>query len=111
MKGAKLAISQIKSLLNNANFGKFAVQTGLLIRDSTFVSKTLLNSEVWHSLTKSQIEDLEVIDRIMLREILHAHCKTGLEWIDADSGKFYLRSLIQIRRLMYLWQLNSRDET
>ena len=61
------AISQIKSLLNDANFGKFAVQTGLLLRDSTFVSKMLLNSEVWHSLTKSQIEDLEVIDRILLR--------------------------------------------
>jgi hypothetical protein len=52
-----------------------------------------------------------VIDRILLREILHAHCKTGLEWIYADSGKFYLRSLNQIRRLMYLWHLNSRDES
>ena len=54
------AISQIKSLLNDADVRKFAVQTGLLLRDSTFVSKMLLNSEVWHSLTKSQIEDLGV---------------------------------------------------
>ena len=105
------AISQIKSLLNDANFGKFSVQTGLLLRDSTFVSKVLLNSEVWHSLTKSQINDLEVIDRILLRDVLKAHCKTGLEWIYADTGKLNLRSLIQIRRLMYLWHLNSRDKS
>ena len=105
------AISQIKSQLNDANFGKFFLQSGLVLRDTVFVSKVLLNSEVWHSLTKSQIEDLEVIDRILLRDILKAHCKTGLEWIYADTGKLNLRSLIQIRRLMYLWHINSRDES
>ena len=70
----------------------------------------MLNSEVWHSLTKVQIEDLEVTDKILLRNILQAHCKTGLEWIYADCGKLNLKALIQIRRLMYLWHVLSRDE-
>ena len=30
----------------------------LTLRDSIFVSKMLLNSEVWHAVTKNQIEDL-----------------------------------------------------
>ena len=81
------AIAQIKSVLNEARFGKFKVQTGLIMRDSIFVSKVLLNSEVWHSVTKSQVEDLEVVDRLLLRQILEAHCKTGLEWIYFDTGK------------------------
>ena len=42
-------ISQIKSLLNDANFGRFQIQSGLLMRDSMFCSKMLLNSEVLHS--------------------------------------------------------------
>ena len=75
------AISQIKSLLRDANFVKYTIQTGLLLRDTTFTSKMLLNTEVWHSITKSQLEDLEVIDRILLRNILNAHSKTGLEWL------------------------------
>ena len=104
------AISQVKSMLRDVNFGKFTVQTGLLFRDSTFVSKVLLNSEVWHSVTKVQIEDLEVVDKILLRNILQAHSKTGLEWIYADCGKLNLKALIQIRRLMYLWHVLSRDE-
>ena len=104
------AISQVKFMLSDVNFGKFTVQTGLLFRDSTFVSKVLLNSEVWHSVTKVQIEDLEVIDKILLRNILQAHSKTGLEWIDADCGKLNLKALMQIRRLMYLWHVLSRDE-
>ena len=62
----------------------------------TFLSKVLLNSEVWHSLTTFQIEDLEVTDKILLTNILQAHCKTGLEWIYADCGKLNLKALIQI---------------
>ena len=105
------AISQIKSLIKEVTLGKFTIQVGLILRDSIFVSKVLLNSELWHSLTKVQIEELEVIDRILLRQNLNAHSKTGLEWIYADTGKFNLRSLIKIRRLMYLWHILSRDES
>jgi hypothetical protein len=61
--------------------------------------------------TKSQLEQLEVMDRMLLRQVLSAHSKTGLEWIMADTGKLDLRSLIQMRRLMYLWHLLSRDES
>ena len=56
------------------------------------------------------MEELEVVDRMLMRHLLNAHCKTGIEWIMADTGKNNLKSLIQIRRLMYLWHLLSRDE-
>ena len=105
------AISQIKSNLSDVNYGRYMLQTGLLMRDSIFVSKMLLNSEVWHSVTKSQLEELEIVDKILLRHLLNAHSKTGLEWIFADTGKLNLRSLLQIRRLMYLWHLLSREES
>ena len=105
------AISQIKSLMRDMSMGKFAIQIGLILRDSIFVSKMLLNSEVWHCLTVNQIIELEKIDRILLRHILNAHSKTGIEWLYADTGKLNLRSLIQIRRMMYLWHVLSRDES
>ena len=105
------AISQIKALMKDVNLGKFTVQTGLIFRDSIFVSKILLNSEVWHSLTLSQVSELERIDKILLRHILNAHSKTGIEWLYFDTGKLNLGSLIKIRRLMYLWHVLSRDKT
>ena len=80
------------------------------MRDSIFTSKVLLNSEVWHSVTKAQVEELEVVDRMLMRHLLNAHCKTGIEWLMADTGKINLKSLIQIRRLMHLWHILSRDE-
>ena len=110
-KTGHAAVAQIKSLLAEGQFGKFFIQTGLVLRDSVFVSKMLLNSEVWHALTKVQIESLELIDRILLRTILNAHSKTGVEWLYADTGKLPLKYLIQYRRLMYLWHLLNRKDS
>ena len=104
------AISQIKSLLKDMNMGKFGIQIGLILRDSIFVSKMLLNSEVWYCVTQSQITELEKIDRILLRYILGAHSKTGIEWLYADTGRLNMESLMQIRRLMYLWHVLCRDK-
>ena len=105
------AISQIKSMMKDISMGKFTIQIGLIFRDSIFVSKMLLNSEVWHNLTQSQVNDLEKVDRILLRHTLDAHSKTGIEWLYCDTGKLNLGSHIKIRRLMYLWHILSRDES
>ena len=104
-------ISEIESMLNDGNFGKFTIQTGLTLRDTNFSSKVLLNSEVWHSLTKIQIASLEIIDRRLMRKIFDAHSKTSLEWLYSDAGKLDLKSLIKIRRLMYLWEILHRDKS
>ena len=98
-------------MLEDVNFGKFKIQTGLILRDSIFMSKMLLNSEVWHSITKSQIEEMEVIDKMLLRNILSAHSKTGIEWLYSDCGALDIKNRIMIRRLMYLWHILSRDNT
>ena len=86
----KIKVSQIKANLQDIEYGQFKIQTGLIMRDSIVTSKMLLNSEVWHSVTKSQLEELEIVDKILLRHILNAHAKTGLEWIYADTGKLNL---------------------
>ena len=104
-------ISEIESMLNDGNFGKFTIQTGLTLRDTNFTSKVLLNSEVWHSLTKSQISSLEIIDRRLMRKFFDAHSKTSLEWLYSDAGKLDIKSLIKIRRLMYLWEILHRDKS
>ena len=105
------SISQIRSLMTDISLGTFSIQIGLILRDSIFLSKMLLNSEVWHSLTKANIQELEKVDKILLRNILDAHSKTPVEWIYADTGKLDMKSLIQIRRMMFLWHILSRSES
>ena len=74
-KTGQKAISQIKSMMKNMNMGRYKIQIGLIFTDSIFVSKMLLNTEVWHNLTNNQVNDLEVVDKIILRHILEAHSK------------------------------------
>ena len=52
-------------------------------------------------MTKYQIEELEKVDRMLIRHILNAHSKTSIEWLYADTGIFNIKSLIQIQRLTY----------
>ena len=47
---------------------------------------------------------------LLIRNILQAHCRTGLDGIYADCGKPNLKALIQVRGLMYLWHVVRRDE-
>ena len=46
------AISQIKSFMKDVQLGSYSIQVELILRESLFISKILLNSEVWHSVTK-----------------------------------------------------------
>ena len=51
----KVHQTQMQSILGIGYLaGKFTVEVGLILRDSIFVSKMLLNSEVWHSVTTSR---------------------------------------------------------
>ena len=104
-------ISEIHAMISEGNFGKYSIQTGLILRNTNFTSRMLLNSEVWHSLTKVQINNLEIMDRRLLRKILNAHSKTSLEWLYSDTGQLDLNSLIKIRRLMYYWEILHRDKS
>ena len=71
----------------------------------------LLNSEVWHSLTKVQINNLEIMDRRLLRKILNAHSKTSIEWLYFDTGQLDLNSLMKIGRLMYYWKVSNCNKS
>ena len=64
--------------MNEISVGKSGIQIGLILRDSIFPSRMLLNSEVWCNLTQYQIEELEKVDRMLIRHILNAHSKHAL---------------------------------
>ena len=66
-------ISEIRALLSDMPFGHRRIEVGLMLRDAMFVNGILTNSEAWHSISDQNIEDLELMDRMLLRYILGAH--------------------------------------
>ena len=76
-----------------------------------FVNGILTNCEAWHSITKQHIEDLEVMDRMLLRYILVAHAKVQTEFLYLETGAIPLKHVITSRRLMYLKTILNRPQT
>ena len=62
-------------------FGHRRVEVGLILRDVTFVNWILCDSEAWHNISEKNIEDLEVMDRMLMKYILGAHSKVQTEFI------------------------------
>ena len=74
-------ISEIRALLSDMPFGHRRVEVGLILRDAMFVNGILCNSEAWHGISQKNIEDLEIMDRILLRYILDAHSKVQKKFL------------------------------
>ena len=104
-------ISEIRALLSDMPFGHRRIEVGLMLRDAMFVNGILTNSEVWHSITNKNIEDLEVMDRMLLRYILGAHAKVQTEFLYLETGATPLKQVITSRRLMYLQAILKRPHT
>ena len=69
----------IFAFLNDLPLGSKRIQVGLELRKSWLLNGILCNSEVWHSVSKQSIENLEAIDKYLLRGLVGAHAKVPLE--------------------------------
>ena len=62
-------IAHIISMIENLSLGKHYFKIAILLRDTLFLSAILTNSEVWYKLTETEIEELEMLDRTLLKRI------------------------------------------
>ena len=81
-----------------------------MLRNAMFVNGILCNSEVWHSISKKHIEELEVMDRSLLRYITGAHVKTQNEFLYLETGVLNIERIISNRRMMFFQTLLKRDD-
>jgi hypothetical protein len=66
-------LSEIKAILEDIPLGSRRLEIGLTLREAWFINGTLFNSEVWCAYTKTDLKDLIIIDKKILRVILGAH--------------------------------------
>ena len=103
-------LSEIRALLTDMPFGKRRLQIGLMLRDAMFVNGVLFNSEAWHSIQLKHLEELEVIDRAVLRFIIGSHSKTPSEILYLETGTIPLRYIIMIRRILFFQTIVKRSD-
>ena len=103
-------VSQIFALLGDLPVGNLRVQIGLTLRHAWLINGILFNSEVWHSTTKEQINQLVDIDKYLLRGIVGAHAKVPLEHIYLELAVLPIPYVLSVRRMIYLQAILKRHD-
>ena len=83
---------------------------GFHLRQSMLINRILFNSEAWHGLNSSHVEQLQLIDNQLLRKICKAHAKTSIAFLHLETATIPIRFIIASRRLNYLQNILKRDE-
>ena len=104
-------VNQVMNMLEKVTFGSHYFTTAILFRESIFLSGILTNAESWHGLTKAHVEQLESVDRLLLRQIVCTPVSTPTEALFLELGILSIGTIIKTRRINYLHYLLKCDET
>ena len=98
-------ISQIMNILETVSFGNCYYQIALNLREAIFLNGILTNADSWYNVTKGEIEQIEMVDRLLLRRILVVRTSTPNEALCLD-----IETIVKGMRLKFLHSLVNQDK-
>ena len=98
-------------MIKSISLGSYYFEIALIFREACYLSTLLLNSEVWHPITKKHIEALEAADARFFELCFSTNSKTIRDAYYAETGKLKIRHLIVKRRLLMLHNILRRDQS
>ena len=98
------------AILNDVSLGSYYFEIGVLLREALFVNRILWNFETWYNLSGNEVEELELIDRILLKRIFNVPSSTPTPLLYLELGITTLSYIIKARRLMFLHYILKRKE-
>ena len=104
-------ISEITSTVDTIILGEHTFSTAVLMRDSRLVNGILTNCDVWYGVSKEDVNNLESLDRNLLRQILNSPISTPKESLYLELGLVDIETIIKSRRINYLHYLCTRQES
>ena len=75
-----------------------------------FINGILTNAETWHSVKKTEIEELEQLDRSLLRKIFKVPISTPKESFYLELGLLPIGTVVKARRIVYLHDIANMKE-
>ena len=92
-------VNKILTVLDGIPFGKHYFEVGMFLRNSLLVSSMLFNAEAWYNLTNAELDLLETVDLLLLRQLLKAPRGTPKEMLYLELGCIPFREIIRERRM------------
>ena len=95
-------ISEIMSILDTISFGFQYFRMLILLREAMFVNGTLTNAEIWYGVKNTEWNELEDLDRLLIRRALQCPATTPKEAYHLELGLLPIRCIVKARRVNYL---------
>ena len=98
-------MNKILNILDTISFGCHYFRIFNLLRESMFVNGTLTNADIWYGLQEKDLQELDAIDREMIRKVFKCPFSTPVEAGHLELGLLPLHCIIKERRVNYLHYL------
>ena len=98
-------VARIIKMLESISLGTHYFSIAFLLRESLLLNSILTNSFVWYNLKKSEIEDLERIDKSLLVYIFQTKFTVPTISLFLEGGLLRIRTILKLKRIMFLFYL------
>ena len=96
------AAAKIFNIIELVSFGNHSIEVGIMLCESVLISSMIYSGEVWYNLTKSDIAELENVDRMFLNKLMGIPRSTPKEAVYLELSIQRIEIILMKRRLMYL---------
>ena len=94
-------MNTIMTLPKSISFGTTYFEIAISLREAHLINGMLTSSEAWYGLKKKEIEELEDVDKNLIRNILDAPQGSCIESLYLELGLIPISILIKARRINY----------
>ena len=98
-------------IIQQTGFGTATVEIALVLRESLLINGMMTNSEIWHNITASEIEEFERVDRLFFQQLMGVPQSVPKPVLFLEFGSLPLNYLVKARRLNYLYNLLNSPNT
>ena len=102
--------SVIMAMLQELSLGNYYLEIATLLRETLFINGFLWNIETWYGIKENDLNELEKIDRMLIKRILAVPSSTPTALLYLELGLVPLRYIIQARRLTFLRYILTRKD-
>ena len=95
-------VTHIMDILKTISFGVKYFEIAVTLREAMLINGMLTNSEIWYGLNQSDINQLEEVDKLLLRRVFETSSSSCIESFYLELGIIPIHIIIMARRFKYL---------
>ena len=103
-------VNTILNLLKTVSFGSRYFQIAVALREAHLLNGMLSSADTWYGVRKTEYEELEEVDKILLRSFLDAPSSTCVESLYLELGLIPIQIIIKARRIIQYHYLVNLDK-